>query len=127
MSKVLAKEVAPFNIRVLIVSLGTLNTNMRNAAIVSRNPMPEDYKGSMTDSMLTNMSRGTFVPDGDKEKAVQAVYEVVMGEGVGAGHEGEGFLPLGRDLAVWLKQVQHQYMHSIEVFGEICHNVYVDQ
>lgn len=124
MSKVLAKEVSEFNVRVLIVSLGAFNTNMVNAVTTSQNPMPEDYKGSVTEKTINAMSSGNFNPDGDKEKAVKAIYEVVMGEGVGAGQEAERFLPLGRDLAARVKQVQDQYSHSMEVFGHICSNVY---
>ncbi|KFZ03796.1 hypothetical protein V502_10652, partial [Pseudogymnoascus sp. VKM F-4520 (FW-2644)] len=119
-SKVLAKEVSEFNVRVLIVSLGAFNTNMVNAVTTSQNPMPEDYKGSVAEKTINAMGSGNFHPEGDKEKAVKAIYEVVMGEGVGAGQEAERFLPLGRDLAARVKQVQDQYSHSMEVFGHIC-------
>ncbi|OBT87206.1 hypothetical protein VE02_04856, partial [Pseudogymnoascus sp. 03VT05] len=121
-SKVLAKEVSEFNIRVLIVSLGAFNTNMVNAVTTSKNPMPEDYKGTIVEKTVDAMGSGSFKPDGNKEKAVKAIYEVVMGEGVGAGHEEERFLPLGRDLAARVKQVQDQYSHSMKVFGDICNN-----
>ncbi|KAK9238765.1 hypothetical protein V1525DRAFT_387154 [Lipomyces kononenkoae] len=127
LSKVLAKEVAEFNIRVLIVSLGAFNTNMGNAATLSQGPMPEDYKGSVAAKTIDYMVSGKFDPDGDKEKAVNAIYEVVMGEGVGTGNEEERFLPLGRDLAARVKQVQDQYTHSMEVFGDVCNNVYRDR
>ncbi|OBT64783.1 hypothetical protein VE03_06478 [Pseudogymnoascus sp. 23342-1-I1] len=125
-SKILAKEVSEFNVRVLIVSLGAFNTNMVNAITTSKNPMPEDYKGSIAEKTINAMGNGSFNPEGDKEKAVKAIYEVVMGEGVGAGRQGERFLPLGRDLAARVKQVQDQYSHSMEVFGDICNNVYRD-
>ena len=124
MSKVLAKEVAPFNVRVLTVSLGGFDTNMPNASSKGTNPLPADYKDSMADKLMTVLGNGTFTPDGDKNKAVKAVYEVVMGEGVGKGHLDERFLPLGRDLAVRVEQVVEYYNHSMQVFGGICNNVY---
>ena len=129
MSRVLAKEVAPFNVRVLTVWLGTFNTNMTkwNATLLSKNPMPEDYKGSVVDKTMEIISGGKFEPDGDKDKAMKAVYEVVMGVGVGAGREGERFLPLGRDLAARVKLLQDQCAHSLEVFGEVCNSVYIDK
>ncbi len=127
MSKVLAKEVAAFNVRVLIVSLGAFNTNMGNALTVGKNPMPEDYKGSVADKTIQLLTSGKWEPDGDKEKAVKAIYDVVMGEGVGAGREGERFLPLGRDIASRVKQVQDQFAHSMEVFGDVCNNVHRDR
>ena len=128
MTKVLAKEVAPFNIRALTVSLGAFNTEMTTkSSAVSQNPMPDDYKGSITEQTMQVLSQGTFTPDGDKDKAMRAVYEVVMGEGVGKGREGERFLPLGRDMAARVKQVQGSLAQSMEVFGEVCNNVYVDK
>ena len=127
MAKVLAKEVAPFNIRVLTVYLGTFNTNMGNATIVGKNPLPDDYKGSVADQTIRYMESGKFVPDGDKDRAMKAVYEVVVGEGVGKGREGERFLPLGRDLTARLQLIQDQMAHSVEVFGEVCTNVYIEK
>ncbi|KAL2163800.1 hypothetical protein VTH06DRAFT_5859 [Thermothelomyces fergusii] len=126
LSRVLAKEVAPFNIRVLTVQLGTFDTNIGNAAVLGRAPLPEDYRGSVADQMMQLMAGGTFRGDGDKDKAARAVYEVVVGEGVGAGREAERLLPLGRDLAARIRTVQEYYAHSVEVFGDICNNVYRD-
>lgn len=123
MSKILAKEVAEFNIRVLTVSLGSFNTNMTNASKVARNPMPDDYKGSSADIVTKAITGGHFEPDGDREKAMKAVYDVVIGQGVGAGHESERFLPLGRDVAARVQQVQTQYAHSMDVFGGVCNSV----
>ena len=129
MSRVLAKEVAPFNVRVLTVWLGTFNTNMLkgNATLLGKNLMPVDYKGSMVEKTMEVLSSGKFEPDGDKDKAMKAVYEVVMRMGVGAGREGERFLPLGRDMAARVKLLQDQYAHCLEVFGEVCNNVYIDK
>ena len=128
MTKVLAKEVAPFNIRALIVSLGAFNTDMtKQSSAVGKNAMPDDYKGSVTEQTMQVLSQGTFTPDGDKDKAMRAVYEVVMGEGVGKGHEGERFLPLGRDMVPKIKQVQGWLAQSLEVFGDVCNNVYADK
>ncbi|KAL1978995.1 hypothetical protein VTN96DRAFT_7553 [Rasamsonia emersonii] len=124
LSKVLAKEVAPFNVRILTVALGTFNTNMGNATIIGKNPLPEDYRGSVAQQMMDYMSSGKFEGNGDKDKAMKAVYEVVTGEGVGAGHLDERLLPLGRDLDARIKQVQAYLAHSLEVFGEVCNNVH---
>ncbi|MCJ1386376.1 hypothetical protein MMC17_009502 [Xylographa soralifera] len=126
MAKVLAKEMAPFNVRVLTVCLGTFNTNMGNAVTTGKNPLPDDYKGSVADQTIQYMASGKFAADGDKDKAMKAVYDVVVGEGVGKGREGERFLPLGRDLAARVKLIQDQLAHSVEVFGDVCNNVYID-
>lgn len=127
MTKVLAKEVGPFNIRVLTVVLGTFNTNMGNAVVLGKNPIPADYNGSVAAQMLDIMSSGKFTPDGDKDKAMKVVYEVVVGEGVGEGRESEKFLPLGRDITPRLVLIQGQMAHGIEVFGEVCNNVFQEK
>ncbi|KAL2138824.1 hypothetical protein VTI28DRAFT_6187 [Corynascus sepedonium] len=124
LSRVMAKEVAPFNIRVLTAQLGTFNTNMGNATILGKNPLPDDYKGSVADQVMQFMASGKFQGDGHKDRAMKAVYEVVVGEGIGAGHESERLLPLGRDMAARIKTVQDYYAHAVEAFGDVCNNVY---
>jgi hypothetical protein len=49
LTKVLAEEVAPFNVPALTVVRGTFNTNMGNAAVLGKNPLPDDYKGSVAE------------------------------------------------------------------------------
>ncbi|KAI1778120.1 putative short-chain oxidoreductase [Hypoxylon cercidicola] len=127
MSKVLAKEVAPFGVRVLSVTLGTFNTNLGNATILGKEPLPDDYKGSVTEQMMQYMSTGKFQANGDKDKAMKALYEVVLGEGVGKGHEAERLLPLGQDMTVRVKGVQDYLGHALEVFGEVCDSVALDK
>lgn len=126
MSKALAKEVEAFNIRILTVLLGTFNTGMGDATILGENPLPDDYKGSMSEKLMEMMSTGKFAPNGDKDKAMKAVYDVVVGEGVGKSHEAERALPLGRDLAGRIQVVQNYLSHAIEVFGDVCNNVYLE-
>jgi hypothetical protein len=127
MSKTLAKEVHQFNIRSLIVSLGGFDTNMPTKFNSGKNPIPEDYSGSDFDKLWQFLMNGGFKPDGDKGKACKAIYDVVMGEGIGLGHEAERFLPLGRDAGVRVKDMEKFYVHAQEVFGDICNNVYKDK
>ncbi|KAL8753776.1 MAG: hypothetical protein Q9184_005327 [Pyrenodesmia sp. 2 TL-2023] len=127
LTKVLAKEVAPFNIRALTVVLGTFNTNMGNAAVFSKNPLPEGYQGSFSEKMIQAISAGKVPMNGDKDKAMKAVYEVVVGEGAGAGCEAEKFLPLGSDMTARVKGVQDALAHSLEVFAHVTNNVNVDK
>jgi hypothetical protein len=113
-------------VRVLTIQLGGFNTNMGNVARKGEQPLPEDYKGSRCDQLTQMLLAGKFDPDGDQEKAMKAVYEVVMGEGVGKGREAETMLPLGRDLAKRIEHVRERYTHALEVFGDVCNNVYRD-
>ncbi|KAJ6030917.1 Short-chain dehydrogenase/reductase SDR [Penicillium canescens] len=82
MSESLARELAPFNIRVLLVEPGSLRTNFWTAYV---EPAAGTFKSN----------KG--VQPGDAVKCAQRVLEVVDGTGMGAG-KGDLFrLPLGSD------------------------------
>ncbi len=127
LTKVLAKEVAPFNIRALTVVLGTFNTNMGNAAIYGKNPLPKDYEGSVADMTMKYIASGKIPINGDKDKAMKATYDIVVGEGVGAGKEAERFLPLGTDMTQRVQMVQDYLKNGIEAFKDVTNNVNIDQ
>ncbi|KAJ5817431.1 Short-chain oxidoreductase [Penicillium robsamsonii] len=126
LTKILAKEVTPFNIRTLTVVLGTFNTNMPNSVVLGKTPLPEDYKGTFTEQVQGLLVSGKIKPNGDKDKAMQAVYQVVVGEGVGEGHQTEKLLALGSDMTPRLKGVQEYLGHALEVFGSVTNRVNVD-
>ncbi|KAJ5978746.1 hypothetical protein N7501_002088 [Penicillium viridicatum] len=125
--KVLAKEIAPFNVRLLTVWLGVFNTQFGAGCRSPASPLPVDYAGSVAAQMLDVLLTGKLVADGDKDKAAKAMYEVVVGEGVGAGRESEGFLPLGRDMIPRVELVRDRLVHALDVFGDIARNVYVEK
>ncbi|KAK4182846.1 hypothetical protein QBC35DRAFT_395168 [Podospora australis] len=126
-TKVLGTEIAPFGIRVLTVQLGTFQTNMGNAARIGATPLPEDYQGDHEVTQFFNgFFDGKFQPDGDGDKAMKALYEVVVGEGVGKGKEAERMLPLGREIPARIKLVTDGYQRALDAFGDICNNVYQD-
>ncbi|KAJ5095644.1 Short-chain dehydrogenase/reductase SDR [Penicillium alfredii] len=125
-SRVLAKEVAPFNIRVLTVWLGTFNTNIGNASALARNPLPDVYQGSMAARMMDAISSGNFPANGDRLKAAKAIYEVAVGEGGGAGRETELFLPMGGDMISRVEVVRDQCVRALEVFGDVAASVGID-
>ncbi|KAI3176974.1 hypothetical protein DTO027I6_1880 [Penicillium roqueforti] len=125
--KALAKEVAPFNVRVLTVWLGAFNTQFGAGCRSPAEPLPVDYVGSVVAQTLDVLQTGNFVPDGDTDKAVRAMYEVIVGEGVGLGRESEWFLPLGRDMIPRLELARDRLVHTLDVFGDIARNVYVEK
>ncbi|KAF7166348.1 hypothetical protein CNMCM5623_000053 [Aspergillus felis] len=127
LTKILAKEVAPFNIRTLTVVLGTFNTNMLNSVVLGKTPLPDDYKGTITEQMQGLLVSGKIKLNGDKDKAMQALYQVVVGEGVGEGHETEKLLPLGSDMTPRLKGVQDYLGHALDVFGSVTNSADVDK
>jgi hypothetical protein len=127
LTKVLAKEVAPFNIRTLTVVLGTFNTNMPNSVVLGKTPLPDDFKGTFTEQVQQLLVGGKIKPNGNKDKAMQAVYEAVVGEGAGEGKEAEKLLPLGSDMTPRLKGVQEYLGHALDVFGSVTNGVDVDK
>ncbi|KAI5861576.1 putative short-chain oxidoreductase [Durotheca rogersii] len=133
-TRVLAKEVAPFNIRTLTVVLGMFNTNMARATGVGAAPLPADYAGSVVERMVEfAAARGSAaIPGpppaaGDKDKAMRAVYEVVLGRGsAGAGRGDETLLLLGADMTARAEGVRAYLGRALEAFKDVTGNVGVD-
>ncbi|KAI1765391.1 hypothetical protein GGR53DRAFT_529603 [Hypoxylon sp. FL1150] len=97
----------------------------------AKKPLPQGYEGSPSELMLQFLSRtakvsGLILKLGDKEKAVKAVYEMVVGEGIRAGREAGRLLPLGFDLIARFKEVQEYYGHYLDVFEDGAGNVNLD-
>lgn len=126
MSKVLHKELEPFNVRVLLVYLGTFNTAMPYSVKPISAPLPSDYAGTQTERLFNMLHTGDFAAPGDHIKACQAIYDVVMNEGFAKGLGNEIMLPLGKDLAGTVQRTRNRLEHMMDVFGDICHNVNVD-
>ncbi|KAJ4213216.1 hypothetical protein NW759_011060 [Fusarium solani] len=126
LTRILAREVAPFNIRTLTVQLGGFDTNFTNALRLSSVPFPQDYIGGRTDQVAHSLLGGNYKADGDHRKASQVIYEVAMGEGRGEGKEGERVMPLGRDMLLLMDNVFKDMHHQIETFREIGNSVYVE-
>ncbi|KAH8646089.1 putative short-chain oxidoreductase [Xylariales sp. PMI_506] len=127
-TRVLAKEVAPFNIRTLTAVLGTFDTNMLNKVQLGKAALPSDYNETIVEKVITALSNKSLQPNGSKEKAMKALYEVIVAEGeAGTGKEAEKFLPLGTDMTARVKVVQQYLQHSLDVFGFVTNNVGLDK
>lgn len=126
-SRVLAKEVAPFNVRLLTVWLGTLNTSIGGGSTLAQNALPEDYRGSVAEMMMNAIATGNFPANGDKDKAAKSLFEAIVGEGIGAGHEGEQFLPLGHDMIPRVTGIRDQCAHVLDVFGDVAQRVQLEK
>ncbi|KAM5354853.1 hypothetical protein ACJ41O_001499 [Fusarium nematophilum] len=124
--QILAREVAPFNIRTLTVQLGGFDTNFTNALSLSSVPFPQDYVGGKTDEVAHSLLGSNFKPDGDHRKAAKVIYEVAVGKGFGEGKEDERVLPLGRDMCMLMDRVTKELQHQVDIFGDVGRNVYID-
>jgi len=119
----MAKEVAAFNVRALYITLGGFNTNMPTAAVAGEQQMDEDYEGSTVHALTNVMAGGKFVPLGDKDKAARVIHDVVIGSGVGAGHEAEVQLVLGTDAVQRAEEVRDKLQHTLDIFGDLARSV----
>ena len=115
-----------FNIRTLTVVLGTFNTGFLGTSTLGKTPLADDYKGTMAEKVLQLVSTGNLKPNGDRDKAMKALYEVIAGEGVGKGHEQERLLLLGSDMTPRAKGVQEALGHALDVFGTVTNGVGLD-
>ncbi|KAL4807928.1 hypothetical protein BDV18DRAFT_168146 [Aspergillus unguis] len=98
LSEALAREVAPFEISVLLVEPGAFRTNFLAAVQKTETPLSEAYRGGPVDVVLGKFEAATGKQRGDPAKAVGRVFEAVTGTGE-AGHlKGKILrLPLGPD------------------------------
>jgi hypothetical protein len=125
MSQGLAKEVAPFGIRVLIVSPGAFRTNMPDAVTVTSAPLTPAYKdtevGQWWKAFSPKAGERNFasVAPNDVEKGCQGIFEVVTGTGRGDGKEGFGRLPLSEDCALRTLEQGERLKESYEAFKDI--------
>ena len=95
MSESLSKEVAPFNISVLLVEPGSFKTNLLSALVKPAGGHTTEYKevGKMLEAFT-----GVGSQQGDPQKAAARIFETVVGEGMGGILKGKVFrLPLGED------------------------------
>lgn len=88
--------------------------------------MPDDYKGTVTDKSIEIMSM-VLSRRGDKDKAAKQIFDVAMGYGAGAGHEGEYFLPPGVERMAKFKLVRDRLDRCTEMYGDVCNSVAIDQ
>jgi hypothetical protein len=118
----MAREVKNFNVRILTVNPAIFDTPMIGALQYQSAPLAEDYQKHVVGITLAKMREGTVVADNDTKKGIKAIYEVIVGEGIGEGHESEPMLPLGRDSSRLLREIKAQYEQTLEIFGQVCDN-----
>ncbi|KAF8838181.1 NAD(P)-binding protein [Paxillus ammoniavirescens] len=126
MGETLAIELAPLNIRVLIVEPGSFRTEgiYTNLFDVS-NPIC-DYDEQRADSLATyNVLDGK--QPGDPVKAMNAVVDVVRGEGVAAGKEWPLYLVLGRDAEIDIRNKCAKMIRHLDEWSDVVRGVDIDE
>jgi len=97
LSEGLSHELAPFNIRVLIVEPGGFRTNFLGAYQEPAAGVTKDYEGTPLTATLTYFREYNGKQPGDPTKAAQRIVEVIDGTGMAAGQPQLLRLPLGKD------------------------------
>lgn len=129
-SESLSHELKPFGIRTIIIQPGAFNTSFVSNYISPTQSLPEDYKGTPVDAVLSGMSSMIGAMGGDPEKACQAIFDVVTKTGLAEKIDGEYLrIPLGTDSANGVQGKINTLQKTVDetrVFWEstdICKNV----
>ena len=77
MSEALAREVGPWNIRVLIVEPGAFRTNFLGAFVRNEKGLNPAYQGTPVDEVLSKFQSADGEQPGDPVKGAKAIVEVV--------------------------------------------------
>ncbi|KAL1874188.1 hypothetical protein Plec18167_006125 [Paecilomyces lecythidis] len=96
-SEALQAEVAPFNIRVLLVEPGGFRTNFLSAFVTPAAGLTKDYEGTVLEDVLKTFQTSSGKQPGDPVKAADRIIDVINGTGMGADKEHLLRLPLGPD------------------------------
>ncbi|KAI1372170.1 NAD(P)-binding protein [Hypoxylon crocopeplum] len=116
----LAVEVAPFNVRVLIVEPGAFRTNFLAALSLPEAPLPAAYDGTPTTAVKELFLTKDGQQVGDPQKGVDRIYEAVAGEGM-AGHlKGKvNRLVIGRDALNRIRKANDKFMADLALQEEV--------
>lgn len=121
LSESLALEVAPFNIRVLLVEPGAFRTRFLSAASASQVKLSSSYVGTTVDNTLQAFNAHDGKQRGDPVKGVSKIFDVVTKSGAVAGLEKEYLrFPVGVDAIQRLdKKIQNlkDNVEALRSFG----------
>ncbi|EAU32766.1 hypothetical protein ATEG_07382 [Aspergillus terreus NIH2624] len=114
LSESLARELAPFNISVLVVEPGAFRTNFLTAAVKNETGLSEAYRGTPVDAVLGKFDSMQGTQVGDPVKGVARVFEVVTGEGQAGSLKGKILrLPLGSDCVARIEAKLQSLSHDL--------------
>ncbi|GKZ38933.1 hypothetical protein AbraIFM66950_011507 [Aspergillus brasiliensis] len=119
LSESLARELAPFNISVLVVEPGAFRTNFLAAAVKNETGLSEAYRGTPVDAVLGKFDGMQGTQLGDPAKGVARVFEVVTGQGQAGALKGKILrLPLGSDCVARIEAKLQSLSHDLDAARE---------
>lgn len=118
-------ELARFNIKVLLVEPGGFMTEGMNGQVFfTDNPMKE--YDSMRIATKTKFSSIDGTQKGDPNKAVEAIVDVVKGEGVAKGRPWPGYLFLGEDAEYDVRKKCTKVLNILDEWADVTRGVNLD-
>jgi len=125
LGETLSVELAPFSIKVLIVAPGSFKTEgIYGQAFFTSNSIP-----AYDDLRNTTIRRFSAVPGtqkGDPNKAMEAVVDVVKGEGKAIGRPWPLYLALGDDADDGIRQKSTKLLRHVDEWGDVIKSVNFD-
>ncbi|KAL9620337.1 MAG: hypothetical protein Q9160_005136 [Pyrenula sp. 1 TL-2023] len=117
-------EIAPFNIRMLLVEPGFFHSNMVDTG-TKFEPISEAYKDGVPDKTLQWLRNlGTNQVGGSTDKAAQAIFDVIMEQGRAKGKKKVIRLLLGQDCVKNVRNWMGQVSAEIDEMEEISVDMY---
>src|SRR5882762_5677313 len=126
LGETLSVELAPFAIKVLIVAPGAFRTEgIYGQRFFDSNPIPAYDE-------LRNIRKQGFgaiagTQKGDPHKAMEAVVDVVKGEGKAKGRPFPLYLALGEDADAGIRQKSVTLLKHIDEWGDVIRTVNFDE
>lgn len=125
MTETLAAEVAPFNIRVLLVAPGSFRTEGIYKQIYNTsNPIAAN--GPLREASLAKLSVLAETSKGDPTKAMEAVVDIVRGEGIAKGRPWPELLILGEDAERDVRDKCNKVLKALDEWKDVTCGVNLD-
>ena len=126
MSESLARELKPFNIRVLIVEPGQFRTQFLSSFATPAAGLREEYAGTPVEATLQAFKDHHGTQQGDPAKAALRIYEVVTGTGMGEGTVDLQRVILGPDCYARFQSKTNTLKENLDRMKEIAHSTSFD-
>ena len=121
-TETLMAELSQFHIRVLLVEPGAFRTEgIYGQPYFDLNPI-EDYD-SLRKSAMTRFASIPGREPGDPDKAVEAIVDVVRGEGVAKGRPWPDYLFLGDDAEAAVRAKCSKFLKVLDEWSDVTRNV----
>ncbi|KAG6865431.1 hypothetical protein C0991_002669 [Blastosporella zonata] len=125
LTETLATEVAPFNIRVLLIAPGSFRTEgIYGQLYHTSNPIAAN--NALREASMSKFKSVAGTEKGDPEKAMEAVVDIVRGEGIAAGRPWPGLLILGEDAERDVRDKCNKVLKALDEWKDVTCGVNFD-